>query len=47
MSHSSEHEGPGAGLGLLEIARRSSQPIRYSFQDVDDTSVDFILAATI
>jgi len=47
MSHSSEHEGPGAGLGLLEIARRSSQPCRDSFQDVDDTSVDFILAATI
>jgi len=44
MSSSNEHEGPGAGLGLLEIARRSSQPISYAFVDVD---ADFILAATI
>jgi hypothetical protein len=47
MSQSGEHEGPGAGLGLLEIARRTSQPIRYSFEDVDQNSVDFFLAATI
>ncbi|PIT77430.1 SiaB family protein kinase [Limnohabitans sp. B9-3] len=47
MSSSNEHEGPGAGLGLLEIARRSSQPISYAFVDVDKHTVDFILAATI
>jgi len=47
MSHASEHEGPGSGLGLLEIARRSTQPISFTFVDVDDSSVDFILAATI
>ena len=47
MSSSNEHEGPGAGLGLLEIARRSSQPISYAFVDVDADTVDFILAATI
>jgi hypothetical protein len=47
MSSSNEHEGPGAGLGLLEIARRSSQPISYAFVDVDKDTVDFILAATI
>ena len=47
MSESGEHEGPGAGLGLLEIARRSTHPINYTFQDVDDRSVDFILSATI
>lgn len=47
MSSSNEHEGPGAGLGLLEIARRSSQPINYAFVDVDKDTVDFILAATI
>jgi len=47
MSHASEHEGPGSGLGLLEIARRSTQPISYTFVDVDEHSVDFILAATI
>jgi hypothetical protein len=47
MSNSNEHEGPGAGLGLLEIARRSSQPISYAFVDIDKDTVDFILAATI
>jgi hypothetical protein len=47
MSNSKEHEGPGAGLGLLEIARRSSQPISYVFVDIDKDTVDFILAATI
>ena len=47
MSNSKEHEGPGAGLGLLEIARRSSQPISYAFVDIDKDTVDFILAATI
>jgi len=47
MSNSKEHEGPGAGSGLLEIARRSSQPISYVFVDIDKDTVDFILAATI
>jgi hypothetical protein len=32
---------------LLEIARRATHPISYAFVDVDDHSVDFILAATI
>jgi hypothetical protein len=41
------HEGPGSGLGLLEIARRSSEPIRYIFDEIDEHSVDFIIAATI
>ena len=47
MSQSVDHAGPGAGLGLLEIARRSNHPISYSFVDVDDKSVDFILVARI
>jgi hypothetical protein len=47
MSQASDHEGPGSGLGLLEIARRSSHPISYSFEDVDSENVDFILSATI
>jgi hypothetical protein len=47
MAQASDHEGPGSGLGLLEIARRSSQPISYSFEDVDSENVDFILSATI
>lgn len=47
MSRSNEHEGPGAGLGLLEIARRASHPISFAFTDVDDLHVDFFLAARI
>jgi hypothetical protein len=47
MSKADGHEGPGSGLGLLEIARRSSEPIRYSFDEIDEHSVDFIIAATI
>ncbi len=47
MSQAAEHDGPGSGLGLLEIARRSTQPISHMFVDVDDDSVDFILSATI
>jgi hypothetical protein len=47
MSRSNEHEGPGAGLGLLEIARRASHPISFAFTDIDATQVDFFLAARI
>ncbi len=47
MSKSNEHEGPGAGLGLLEIARRATHPISFAFTDVDDGHVDFFLAARI
>jgi hypothetical protein len=47
MSKADGHEGPGSGLGLLEIARRSSEPIKYSFDEIDEHSVDFIIAATI
>jgi hypothetical protein len=47
MSRSNEHEGPGAGLGLLEIARRASHPISFAFTDIDDQYVDFFLSARI
>ena len=47
MSRSNEHEGPGAGLGLLEIARRASHLISFAFTDVDAEHVDFFLAARI
>ncbi len=47
MSRSNEHEGPGAGLGLLEIARRATHPISFVFSDIDDQHVDFFLSARI
>ncbi len=47
MSRSGEHDGPGAGLGLLEIARRATHPISFAFTDVDAERVDFFLAARI
>ncbi|MFM8464048.1 MAG: DUF6272 family protein, partial [Burkholderiaceae bacterium] len=37
----------GAGLGLLEIARRATHPISYAFSDVDEQHVDFFLSARI
>lgn len=47
MSRSNEHEGPGAGLGLLEIARRATHPISFAFNEIDAAHVDFYLAARI
>ncbi len=47
IARSNEHEGPGAGLGLLEIVRRAVSPISFTFVDVDADNVDFILAARI
>lgn len=31
-----EPDGKGAGLGLIEMARRSAEPIDYSFEQIDD-----------
>ncbi len=31
-----EPGGKGAGLGLIEMARRSAAPIDYSFEEIDD-----------
>ena len=47
MTKSNDHAGPGAGLGLLEIARRSSAPISYEFVEVNDNEVDFYISAMV
>ncbi len=43
----SEPQSKGAGLGLIEMARRSDGPIAFSFADVDDECAFFTLYVTI
>ena len=40
-------ESKGAGLGLIEIARRASAPIKYSFEPIDDNSSYFSMYVEI
>lgn len=40
-------DSKGAGLGLLEIARRVSKPLEFDFHKVDDDYTFFALKATI
>ena len=47
LSKSGSHEGPGAGLGLLQLARQSTQPLSFSFVDTDEGDVEYFLAARI
>lgn len=42
-----EADSKGASLGLVEIARRASEPIEYDFVDVDDSTAFFSLKACI
>lgn len=42
-----EEGSKGAGLGLMEIARRASKPIEFDFTDVDGNHAFFALKATI
>lgn len=37
----------GAGIGLIEIARRATEPIEFDFMDLDDGKVFFALKAII
>ncbi|WP_170476430.1 SiaB family protein kinase [Ruegeria arenilitoris] len=37
----------GAGIGLIEIARRASKPIEFDFMRVDDQHAFFALKATV
>ena len=40
-------DSKGASLGLIEIARRASEPIEFDFVDVDDGTAFFSLKACI
>jgi hypothetical protein len=42
-----EDGSKGAGIGFIEIARRSSKPIAFDFTDVDDRFAFFALEAEI
>jgi hypothetical protein len=42
-----EEGSKGAGLGLMEIARRASKPIEFDFVDVDDEHAFFTLKASV
>jgi hypothetical protein len=42
-----EKGSKGAGLGLMEIARRASKPIEFDFTDVDDEHAFFTLKAAV
>jgi hypothetical protein len=42
-----EEGSKGAGLGLIEIARRASKPIEFDFTDVDDKHAFFTLKASV
>jgi len=37
----------GAGLGLIEIVKKSSTPIKFSFERIDDNFLFYILTAVI
>ncbi len=37
----------GAGLGLIDVARRASQPLSWSFREIDDRYRFFSLSVTV
>ncbi|MCP4757629.1 MAG: hypothetical protein GY866_42775 [Proteobacteria bacterium] len=42
-----DNESKGAGLGLIEMARKASRPLEYKFQKIDDTHSFFSLKTVI
>jgi hypothetical protein len=42
-----EEESKGATIGLIEIARRASEPIEFDFLDIDESQAFFCLKAHI
>ncbi|MCL2208058.1 MAG: SiaB family protein kinase [Fibromonadales bacterium] len=47
MAENDNPESKGAGIGLIEIARRSSTPIKYQFEDLDNGLLYFTMYVTI
>ena len=45
--HIDDRERKGAGLGLVEVARRASVPIEYSFTDCGEGVSFFTVCATL
>jgi len=43
----SEDDSKGAGIGFIEMARKSSQPLEYNFQKIDDEHTFFTIKITI
>ena len=42
-----EPDSKGAGLGLIEIARRSSKPLKFCFKEIDSKYSFFTLKTII
>lgn len=42
-----DEDSASAGLGLIEIARRSSEPFEFDFEKVDDTHLFFCIKAFV
>jgi hypothetical protein len=42
-----EEGSKGAGLGIIEIARRASKPIEFDFTEVDGDYTFFTLKASV
>lgn len=48
LTHGDDNPGSkGAGLGLIEIARRSTAPLKYTFEPIDGNSMYFTLYVEI
>jgi len=47
LKEAPEEQSKGATIGLIEIARRASEPIEFDFEDIDENSTFFCLKAYI
>lgn len=47
LKEPSEEQSKGASIGLIEIARRASEPLKFGFMDIDEDHAFFCLRAHI